>query len=76
MDLLMFHRIKRYNDIKLKSKFEPKYKDDITLADLEQIYILDIQGLNYKEISDKLKINLNKIESILEMKNKINKLNK
>lgn len=60
-DFLLFHRIIRYNKIQ-------KYKNTITLYDLEQIDLLDNKGFNYKEIADKLKINLNKIKYTLEMK--------
>ena len=73
MDLMMFHRINRYNNM-VKSTQESKsiYKDNITLEDLDKIDILDNQGLDGKEISNKLKINPNKIQYALDMKH-INK---
>lgn len=75
MDLMMFHRINRYNNM-VKSTQESKsiYKDNITLEDLDKIDILDNQGLDGKEISNKLKINPNKIQHVLDMKH-INKKN-
>ena len=68
----MFNKIKRYNDI-IKSTQKSKYKNNITLFDLDQIQLLNNKKLSHKEISDKLKINLDKIQYVLEMKYTKNK---